>query len=484
MPKPSDVAILFRRNRNTHVFKEALMKAGWKCQLATGNNPFDYAEIKGLLSAFRYLGGVDEELSLVGSLRSPLGPVDDETLLSLTRPPESKICPLSSYFKGESPWPSSVTPQQTEILETLRNLYKRLKPLMGRLGPVEILETIIEERKLIPLAMLQADGPERVRAMQGFLAASRQIGLGCEHNPQSEAEELTTLWEEGASLINIGGHDNFADDAIKMMTIHGAKGLEFPVVVVAEADYCPKTRAPMLAVSDGGAMALRFKGANFADVRPPDYEEIIEKNNQLDSEEELRLFYVAATRAQDHLILLGWPKGKSKSLGRVSWFDSLAASGLSPSMVGALVYEVHEGGGALLPENTSALGIDSLGDFKADFSGFAKGDLSHHFFSATFFSRFLIQPQLLREEYFLGFKSEGEPPIYKDGPQDEGGGIQPINLKAKVKGASELSAAARGNLFHRVLEKIDLDSPQIKHLVNCEAQLGGLNLSKGEEDDL
>jgi ATP-dependent helicase/nuclease subunit A len=91
------------------------------------------------------------------------------------------------------------------------------------------------------------------------------------------------------------------DDAVRVMTIHGAKGLEFPIVVLAglERDVAPGQRPPAVLWNEDGTPVLR----GGARLRSLGYEEANERERQLDALEQHRLLYVGMTRARDHLVI-------------------------------------------------------------------------------------------------------------------------------------------------------------------------------------
>jgi ATP-dependent exoDNAse (exonuclease V) beta subunit len=305
------VAVLVRRFRYARIFQKTIVEAGWPVRLAQEGSPLDYAEGRGLLAAFCFLYGLEPELNLAAALRSPLGPVTDEVLLRLALPPEESAARvrLTDYFSSSHPWPTGLAPDDLEILIEVKTLFNELAPLVGRLQPVEILERLVEERRLLPLAAMEPDGEARARALTGFLAVSRTLGRTDDF--QNPAEELAKL---GRNQRGRSGLEH-QDEAITLSTVHGAKGLEFPVVVIAESDYTPQVKASRILTAGDGRLALNWRPAGWS-TPPASYLELAAEEDRLEKMENQRLFYVAATRARDHLVFLGRPKSKEEVKGK------------------------------------------------------------------------------------------------------------------------------------------------------------------------
>ena len=143
-------------------------------------------------------------------------------------------------------------------------------------------------RKLMRLAREHEDahGPD----LHGFLdlVADREAGRSSESR-ESEAPM------EGEGL-----------DAIRLMTIHRAKGLEFPVVVVADLGRAVRPPSEIVRVTPDGRLGLRLSRAGAGGRENAlDYRAIGDAQREAQEAEERRLFYVAVTRAQERLVLSG-----------------------------------------------------------------------------------------------------------------------------------------------------------------------------------
>ncbi|MDR2726243.1 MAG: UvrD-helicase domain-containing protein [Candidatus Adiutrix sp.] len=439
-PRPGDVAVLFRRFKFAQVFRETFLAAGWPVRLARDDSPLDYAEGRGLLAAFSYLCGLDPELNLAAALRSPLGPVTDQALLSLVRPPDEPPArvSLTDYFSGARPWPADLPPDDREVLTEVRDLFSELAPLVGRLKPVEILERLVEERRLLPLAALEPDGEARAQALTGFLALSRALGRGF----QNPAEELAEL---GRSRC---GRPGAGSQALTLSTVHTAKGLEFPIVVIAESDYHFRARAPRLLTSGDGRLALNWRPSGWS-TPPASFLELSEEEDRLEIMENNRLFYVAATRARDHLVFLGRPKSQEEGKKKAhTWFQALLDCPEAVALSGEMIQDPAE-----FPEQAAPEAVRARPSGQAAIPG-------------------LLEPMTLNcvslsvtelAHHLAGF---WEPPADLSRPAAES--------PAVPDPAGPLTPLEAGLLFHAVMEIIDLREPYPRELLVAEAARLGL----------
>ncbi len=485
-PGPGQVAVLFRRFRWAGLFKSVLEEAGWKCCLASGDNPFTYDEVRGLLAAFQYLSGQDEEISLAAALRSPLGPVGDDTLARLTWPDEEGSPPvrLTQYFAGgqSRPWPSGLDEDDVRVLEEVRALFLALAPLTGRLRPVEILERLVEERRLVPLAGLEPDAEDRVRALTAFLALSRTVGRRPD-SPLSPAEELMEKrreWDprrDGGEARAEGG-----EPALTLMTVHGAKGLEFPVVVLAETDRRSRVSASPAVLSGDGQVALSFKSPAGETGRPSDFQKLRDVEKSLDARENSRLLYVAATRARDHLVFLGFPDQGGRKPAEddapagppTVWLEALRQCPAAASLTAEVEYDLLEtpaGPAIALPAASDGPAGPPAAPALLEPPGLVGQALA-----VTALSQLLADPEAFYREKHLGLGhdfhwSPGQEFFADPAPQaPETGG--------------RMSPQEAGLLFHAVLERLDPARPAAAALLAEAVARRGLAPTRAEADEL
>ncbi|MDR1111068.1 MAG: UvrD-helicase domain-containing protein [Deltaproteobacteria bacterium] len=327
LPVPGDVAILMRRRKNSGLFQAALTEAGWPCHTLKGQDLFDIPEITGLAAAYLYLCGRSPDLNLAAAIRSPLGPVSEETLTRLAWPEAPKPIrrALSWYFQDEGrPWPTGVNPFELGTLIRLRRLFINLRPYALRRPPGEIIEALVEERNLLPLLVAGEGGsPDRVRNIQYFIDYIKTVPMSDHFRPEGAADVIEGLLSSGLNKGDSGDESMAGlpdEGSINIMTVHRAKGLEFPIVVIPEAETgLPRDNAG-LKISDAGQVVVKFRSEALGTrLEPPEFEQFKRDDDDFARAENKRLLYVAATRARDHLAFVG----RMAKPGTDSWLGIL-----------------------------------------------------------------------------------------------------------------------------------------------------------------
>jgi ATP-dependent helicase/nuclease subunit A len=293
--RPGDVAILFRALSDVQLYEEALREYGLDYYLVGGHAFYAQQEIYDVLNLLRAVASTADEVSLAGALRSPFFALADETLFWLVDQRGS----LNAGLLAE------VTPAQlsgderakvTAAAATIRHLRaikdfvpvaQLLNEALARTGYDAVLVAeFLGERKLANLHKLL----EQARAVdQGVLDLAGFITQLDQFVARQPQEPLAATCPETANVI-------------RLMTIHHAKGLEFPFVIVPDLDRAPHSPAPVAALDPelGPLVPLPTDDETDAAVGMDMY---YADEKCAEREERVRLLYVAATRAADYLIL-------------------------------------------------------------------------------------------------------------------------------------------------------------------------------------
>jgi ATP-dependent helicase/nuclease subunit A len=191
-------------------------------------------------------------------------------------------------------------PPDHAVVESLAAL-RRLHEARWWRSVSQTVEAVVRERKMLELAVTHRRPRDHWRRIRFFLDQARAYDAASGRGLRGFIEWVQQLADERARAVEIIVPEP-DDDALRVLTVHGAKGLEFPIVILAGLNVVPPNRAtPVLWNPDGsfevrvGRAAQRFQTAG--------WEERSDREDALDAAERLRLLYVASTRARDHLLV-------------------------------------------------------------------------------------------------------------------------------------------------------------------------------------
>jgi ATP-dependent helicase/nuclease subunit A len=282
---PRDVGILFRTKESHQEFEKALEHRGVPSYVYKGLGFFEADEIKDVLALLRYLAAPDSNLRAAAFLRSRFVRLSDPALQALA--PN-----LSDALTGVTPAALAQLDQEDRIvLELARASVRRWLALADRVPPAELLEIALDETAYLfetrgPRVRQARENLKKIRAMirrvqnRGYATLSRL----------AEHLERLTAGDESNAVIDAG-------DAVSLMTIHAAKGLEFPVVFLVNLSKgTGGRRSPIRVVSDSRDERAWLSVSDFQSEADRDAK-------AKDREETKRLLYVALTRARDRLYL-------------------------------------------------------------------------------------------------------------------------------------------------------------------------------------
>jgi ATP-dependent helicase/nuclease subunit A len=286
------ICLLFRRfvsyqEDMTRPYVEALEARGISHLLVGGRSFHNRAEIETLRAALAAIEWPEDELSVFATLRGSLFAISDEELLEY-RHRIGRFHP----FRIPNKFPANLAPI-VEALQLLQALHRTRNRV-----PVETTIASLLESTRAHVGFALEHGGEQVLANVahvGDLARRYEAEGGISFRGFiDELREQAEGGEAGEAPILEEG-----SDGVRLMTVHKAKGLEFPIVILA--DMTAKLRASVASRaidSDRGVCAIRLAGCAPADLLQHEHEEL-----RRDEAEGTRVAYVAATRARDLLVI-------------------------------------------------------------------------------------------------------------------------------------------------------------------------------------
>jgi len=320
-----DVVVLTRASTDLRAYERALEEQGAPTYVIGGRGYWSHPQVVDLIAYLRALANPREEEALYTVLASPLLGVPLDALVVLGAgaraarvDPWSLLCAPEGRLDELCAW-------ERERLAAFAQWFAAERGLASREPVEELIERALE-RSGYDLAMLAMPGGAR------RLANVRKLmRLGREHEAAAGADlhgflKLVDVRAGSAGLGGSAGRAGSEDsaqgtregeapvegealDAVRLMTIHRAKGLEFEIVCVADLGRGPRWRSDLLRVGRDGRFGLRLAAPGTGRRESAlDYDALGEEQRAREEREERRLFYVAMTRARERLILSGAAK--------------------------------------------------------------------------------------------------------------------------------------------------------------------------------
>jgi DNA helicase-2/ATP-dependent DNA helicase PcrA len=262
-----DFAVLYRTNAQSRVLEDALRRSGMSYVIVGGVRFYERKEIKDILAYLKVIVNPKDTLGLVRIVNFPLRGIGDVTIQKVAAWAEANGETLFGALGRINEVPEIPQRIRTAVAG-FHQLIQKYIDLAGKIDSTELVHTLVDETGL--LGMYKGDtSPEaqgRVENIREFLAAIR------EYSAEENDPTLSGFLERVTLITDIDRWDDGAN-AITLMTLHSAKGLEFPVVFISGLEE-----------------------GLFPVYRSMDQAESIE--------EERRLFHVGLTRAKEKVNLL------------------------------------------------------------------------------------------------------------------------------------------------------------------------------------
>jgi ATP-dependent helicase/nuclease subunit A len=286
LAKAADIAILFRSRDSHREFEAALDRRGVPTYVYKGLGFFEADEIQDAVAIMRYLADPLSDLRAATLLRSRIVRISDVAIATL------RTDLAGAILSPERPAAvSRFNPVDAAVFDRVRGAVPRWLSLVDRLSPAELFDVVLDEtayaRELRGPRYRQAR--ENLKKFRGMIRRAQNRGYQTLARIADHLDRLAVGDESNAAIDAL--------DAVSLMTVHAAKGLEFPIVFVVNMGRGTGGVRPPIRVTDAGP-------GGDASVSIADYQsEADEDAAAREREESKRLLYVALTRGRDRLYL-------------------------------------------------------------------------------------------------------------------------------------------------------------------------------------
>jgi len=264
--KYSDCAILYRTNVQSRILEEMLMRSGIPYRILAGLRFYDRKEIKDIMAYLKVLYNPHDDVSLRRIINEPKRGIGDTTVEKARALAEASETSLFAVFSVVKDIPE--LSRAAAKIEIFMNIMRNIMMSACDLTLSQLVMRVLEDTGYLTM-LKKEDTPEAKNRLDNL---NEFMTVVAEHEENVENADLGTFIESVSLISDIDSYDE-EQDAVALMTIHSAKGLEFPNVFLAGMEE-----------------------GIFPSARSIDSEE--------DMEEERRLCYVAITRAKNNLYII------------------------------------------------------------------------------------------------------------------------------------------------------------------------------------
>jgi DNA helicase II / ATP-dependent DNA helicase PcrA len=264
----SDIAILYRTNAQSRVMEEVLLKSNIEYSIVGGIKFYDRKEIKDILSYLRLIANPDDDISLQRVINVPKRGIGSSTIDKIAN--FALTHDMSMYQALEAIDLIGLSPKITKAVSEFRDFIQNYTRMQEYLSVTELVDEVLDKsgyREMLK-AEKSLEAESRLENLEEFLSVTKNF------EETSEDKSLIAFLTDLALVADIDrlDEDGQKTDAVVLMTLHSAKGLEFPVVFLIgmEEGVFPHSRSLM---------------------------------EEAEMEEERRLAYVGITRAEEELYI-------------------------------------------------------------------------------------------------------------------------------------------------------------------------------------
>lgn len=301
-------AILLRAMTHCEILRQTLQGYGINCVVVKGKGFYEQQEVLDILNLLAALHNRYASLELAGALRSNYFGLDDATLTQLFWQTENDK-PLWDVLQavGSGELQLNLQPEQQALAMHAAERLRSLRQAAALMALPELFAQLWDELKPEFVLSQQENGPSKLANVKKLRRLAQQY---CQTKQASLAEWLQNVKDLRASSSKEPAATVQADDALQIMTIHNSKGLEFDLVILPQLDKSVKGDTASIKYLPGkegeqGLLGIKVPDKEMQLQNSGVYELAKARDSELEEEESRRLLYVAMTRAQKQLLMVG-----------------------------------------------------------------------------------------------------------------------------------------------------------------------------------
>jgi ATP-dependent helicase/nuclease subunit A len=299
--KYGDIALLFRAMTQVSIYESIFRRANIPYQTVLGRGFYEREEITDLIQLLRFLDNKTDEIALAAVLRSPLCGLSDNALLALRG--VSSTRPLYTALRNHAEI-EFISDEEHELLDRAAKLIGELVDRRHHYPIQDLLRFAVHESEYMTVVAANFDGAQRLANVERLFTLAARFESSGTHLIRDFVRYVEEF--EAIGSRESEGQIDQAADAVRLMTIHQAKGLEFPVVIIPDLQRLSRVTTDNWFLLDRhNGLTLKVPDGRGNLVAGCTFSNFEQRHGWREQFESMRLLYVAASRAEDRLILSG-----------------------------------------------------------------------------------------------------------------------------------------------------------------------------------
>ncbi|MDP2950115.1 MAG: UvrD-helicase domain-containing protein [Chloroflexota bacterium] len=284
-----DICLLFPTRTGLPALEQALDDANVPYRIESQSLVLGTQDVRDMLNCLRAIDSPADQVAVVAALRSSAFGCSDVELLQF----------VEAGGRFDYSRPGATSGPVAEAFKVLLEYHQR----RTWDNPDELIERFIRDRKMVEASFGRARPRERWRRLRFVVERARAFIHAGGSSLRAYLDWMERQADEGARTIEVPVPET-DEDAVRIMTIHASKGLEFPIAILAGLGSPRRNRSGQVLVDRGAGSAevsLRALGNDRFETQG--FDAAKQREGTAEEAEAARLAYVAATRARDHLVV-------------------------------------------------------------------------------------------------------------------------------------------------------------------------------------